>query len=162
VILASITGLLFAFFNKPDQNESTPPPVAILHTNKDTGEQTLDDPGLSDTESEDTKTVIIYGMPDFIEKTDIYQSQIDFIKTELTTYNNQNLKGAYTALTIRPQDVIISNDKATTTIRLGDSDILVNLQVNGVKSGVMQVLLTDPSGKGGGNYSSQVKEKYND
>lgn len=162
LVLLCLMGIVyFLAGNNKQQAAPTAQPVTIT-TNPDTGEQTVNDPSLSKTESQDATNVLLYGLPDLIDDTNMYQQQVDFIKQQLYTYSNHNLQDKYDSLTVRPQDTKVKGDTVTSTIRLGEGDTLVNLQINGLTSGQMQVIITDPTGKNGGNYSSQIQTVYGD
>lgn len=161
VVLLGVALWLYMLPSNKQPAASTSQPATVT-INPDTGEQTVNDPSLSKVESQDATNILLYGIPDLIDATNMNQQQVDYIKQELYNYSAQNLKDKYDALTVRPQDTKANGDTVTSTIRFGEGDTIVNLQINGLTSGKMQLIVTDPTGKNGGNYSSPIVTVYGD
>lgn len=122
-------------------------PTKVL-TDRDTGASIL--LGSTGAKLDIESPVILFGIKNLTDK-QIPKEVIDGIIASLRNYSSQNLKEKYTSLTIRPQDLIIKDGSLKTTLRLGQTDILLPFEITYNDNYAFKMFIEDTSGENGGN-----------
>lgn len=130
LVLGILLIILIAVFSQPRQA-----PIAEIEaratevtTNQDTGELIENDPNVT-PESNNERSVALYGFADLIDSEELFDGDVNFITYHFEQYAANELKGEYSSFTIRPQGLKSEGGVITTTLRLGDTDILLPLRI---------------------------------
>ena len=137
----------YLFFPKQDNKEEAYRDSTVAITrDKDTGVLLENDPNIRD--ASEAREVIVLGLPQLIEQ-GLVATQVTFIKDQLDIYSKDILKNKYETLTIRPQDLVNNGGIFTSTIRLGQTDIILPITITALNTGESRIVITadpdDPS-----------------
>lgn len=150
LVIAIIFAIIGATNREPE--ETYIDRAAEVRVDQDTGELITDDPNLTD-QSVEKGAVLILGLEE-LSRLEILGSQIAVIKDEIQKFASERLDGKYESITIRPQDIVAEDSVTETTIRLGQSDILLPVIFTARQTGETRVEIFDPNNQVGGNYDS--------
>lgn len=150
-IFIAVVVAVWWFVSLPKANENYINEASSLYKDKDTGEVLLNDPNIQ--EPQERRSVIVLGVEDLTKKGYLSKS-IVVLRKNLELFAAERLGGAYQTITIRPQDTRISQNGFFSTIRLGETDIFLPIEVTFVDNGVSRVVVRDPLLVVGGDYDS--------
>lgn len=137
---------------------------------QDTGEAYVEFPNRApETEGSGGDAVIIGGGSLLLDN-GFTQNQYNLVANSLLQMSRERLSNEYSRITFRPSDVKIEQNKLSTTIRLGNSDILLPISIKFYELTKAEVHVSDRNNVLGGDYDSGVldiqpvlnEEEYHD
>lgn len=138
--------------------QRTSPEYTTEEVDQDTGEVFRSAPNREpETAGPEGSSVMIRGGYVLLDN-GFTQDQHNLVATELEKVGQEKLGSKYPFITIRPQDVKREQNLLTTTIRLGESDTLLPIQIKYYELYKVEITITDRGNVLGGDYSSGVLE----
>jgi hypothetical protein len=159
VIAAGVIVSIVAFVSRPRSNDAYLETAVPLVRDQDTGEVLVNDPNT--VEPGETREVIVLGLEN-LYGFGLIESQVVTIRDRIIRFAEERLEGKYQTVTIRPQDIQSENGTIRTTIRLGDSDILLPITISTVDIGLLRVVIEDPSNTVGGTFDTGETRQFAD
>lgn len=159
VIIFLVIPIIAALIYFSQQQEGSPETYIEEHAveitvDQDTGEQILGGENAPRDAGADLG-IAVFGTEQLVEMGLVY-SQVTYIREILGEFAEDRLNGEYTTVTIRPQDLTYENGILHSTLRLGESDILLPLTITAMNTGETGVAIADPEGIVGGDFDSGV------
>lgn len=138
--------------------QRTSPEYATEEVDQDTGEVFRSTPNRApENNGQPAETVMVRGGYVLLDN-GFTQDQHNLVASELEKIGKDKLGSKYPFITIRPQDVQREQNLLTTTIRLGESDTLLPIQIKYYELYKVEIAITDQGGVLGGDYNSGVLE----
>lgn len=135
-------------------NQRQSPGYTEVTVDQDTGEVYTDFPNRApETEGSGSSSVIIGGGSLLLDN-GFTQDQYNLVANNLLRVAQERLGGEYSRITFRPSDLKLEQNKLSTTLRLGDSDILLPISIKYYELYKVQIFITDRDNVLGGDYDS--------
>jgi len=122
-----------------------------ISRDQDTGELVTNDPRVQ--EPGETRVVLVLGLENLFDY-GMFERQVVTVREKIEQFSVERLDGKYDTLTLRPQNVAITITTYATTIRLGDTNILLPITITATDEGLVRVVIDDPNNSVGGSFDS--------
>lgn len=160
LVIGVITLIIYSVQRRDALKNAYLEDAVSLTVDQDTGETVVDDPNLTPHPDGNTGVTLL-GLEGVV-KQGILDGQLQFIKEELARFYSERLNDTYKTLTIRPQELTKTNSVITSKLRLGDSNILLPIEITAFNDGQTRLIIRDPSNQVGGDFDSGDVTFYGD
>lgn len=150
---------IIALLTQPRANDAYLETAVPLVRDQDTGEVIVDDPNT--VEPGEQREVIVLGLETLYDF-GLIESEVIGIRDRIIRFAEERLDGKYQTITVRPQDIQSEDRTIRTTLRLGDSDILLPITINTVDIGLLRVVIEDPTNVAGGTFDTGETRQFAD
>lgn len=139
------------------RNQQQSPNRMERTTDQDTGEIYTSYPNRSpETSGDSSATSVIIGGGTLLLDNGFTQDQYNLVATELKKISAERFSDKYARITFRPSDLKLEQNKLSTTIRLGDTDILLPISIKYYELTKVEIHINDRDNALGGDYDSGV------
>lgn len=138
--------------------EEKPLPITEV-TDKDTGQVVTYDPNIQPERQASDISVITLGLEPLV-KANLPDVQLTAVRELFDEFSKERLNSQFKTVTIRPGGLAITDDRISSTLRLGETDeaLAFEFKMTPYKGGRgMYLVVKDPQNKHGGDYRSETK-----
>ncbi len=154
VIVVLIVGIPLAIWAVTSFNGQTTSGNTTVIVDRDTGEVFDEKVNNEKTGGSGVKTgdAVLFGIEPFVEQ--LYEQDestgyVNAVKTALWNFSDSRLNNQFESITLRPQDLIITDSGVSGTIRLGQTDTILPILIVPTKDSKQAIITIN---KGGSQY----------
>lgn len=151
IALGIIVSVIAFFSQQPKPTGAYLETAAPIVRDEDTGELVTFDPNT--IEPSEQREVIVLGL-ETLYSYNFFELQVLTVRDFLVGFATERLDGKYETITLRPQDIAVSEGEIRTSLRLGQTGTILPIVIYYNDTGLVRVVIEDPDTLVGGVYDS--------